>query len=118
MVGCCGQGPLRQGAMAEQDLMLSNRGESNKTQQWLPAKGCALPALLQEHQELLKSGRENPDIPVEEKARAGLLRGPETPEGPSDLLRESVRSELFHDSIKMLVAFFTMLTWALMMQGQ
>ena len=26
MVGCCGQGPLRQGAMAEQDLKPSNGG--------------------------------------------------------------------------------------------
>ena len=60
--------------MAEQALMPSNRGQSNKAEQWLPAKGCALPALLQEHQELLKAGRESPDIPVEEKARAGLLQ--------------------------------------------
>ena len=27
MVGCCGQGPLRHRAMAEQDLMPSNGGE-------------------------------------------------------------------------------------------
>ena len=56
MAGCCGQGPLRPGATAEQALMPSN-GAGNKAERWLPAEGCALPALLQE-QELLKAGGE------------------------------------------------------------
>ena len=32
--------------MAEQDLLPSNRVWSNEAQQWLPAKGCAHPAVL------------------------------------------------------------------------
>ena len=48
-VGCLWAGPteaLRHWAMAEQDLLPSNR-EQRKAQQWLPAEGCAHPALLQ-----------------------------------------------------------------------
>ena len=33
--------------MAEQDLLPGNRVGSHQAQQWLPAKGCAHPALLQ-----------------------------------------------------------------------
>lgn len=33
--------------MAEQDLLPSNRVQSNEAQQWLTAKGRAHPALLQ-----------------------------------------------------------------------
>ena len=32
--------------MAEQDPLPSNRMQSNKAQQWLPAKGCAHASLL------------------------------------------------------------------------
>ena len=42
-----GQGPMRHQAMVEQDLLPSNGEQSNEAQQWLPAKSCAHPALLQ-----------------------------------------------------------------------
>ena len=45
-LAACGQGPLRHGAMAEQDLLSPNRVQKNEAQQWLLAKGCVYPALL------------------------------------------------------------------------
>ena len=46
-LAACGQGPLRHRPMAEQDLLPRNRMWTNEAQQWLPAKACAHPALLQ-----------------------------------------------------------------------
>ena len=34
--------------MSEQDLLPGNRVQRKRTQQWLPANGCAHPILLQE----------------------------------------------------------------------
>ena len=42
-----GQGPKRHQAVTEQDLLPSNGEQSNEAQQYLPAKSCAHPALLQ-----------------------------------------------------------------------
>ena len=48
--------------MAEQDLLPSNRVQSNEAQQWLPAKGCAPLALLQSHDGFMKESDEGVDF--------------------------------------------------------
>lgn len=48
--------------MTEQDLLPGNRVQSNETQQWLPAKGCAPLALLQSHDGFMKESDEGVDF--------------------------------------------------------